>query len=75
MQDPNYPNQYYKDPSSGVEMEFKFYTDYGWTVCFPNIEYIKDFTASIPFPETPEEYKESVKKYYEALDKMMGRSK
>ena len=66
--------QYYKCPTTGVEMNFSKYPDFGWSVSFPQVQPGDAFffEGNIPWPELTEAEKlvvdENYKKLYKALE-------
>ena len=65
---------YYKDPETGVEMNFRILTEYGWSVSFHQVQPGDAFffEGNIPWPELTEAEKlvvdENYKKLYKALE-------
>lgn len=68
----NVCNQYYKCPTTGVEMIFRFSRGSGWGVSFPfgikQMRKLKEAGIRVPFPETPDEYKQEVEDFYKRLE-------
>lgn len=65
-------NQYYKCPTTGVEMIFRFSRGSGWAVGFPfermGFDTLHNQNIKVPFPETPDEYKQEVEDFYKRLE-------
>ena len=69
---------YYKDPVSGVEMNFTKSGGYGWGVSFPNAYTIEEIRESlllkdIPWPKLSDEDQAEVDENYRKLHELMGR--
>lgn len=60
---------YYKDLSTGVEINFSKLADWGWTVGFPKstIEEAVQYRGHIPWPELSPEEQARVDANYEKL--------
>lgn len=64
---------YYKDPETGVEMNFSKYSDWGWTISFPHTK-AEDaffFEGKIPWPELSTEEQAVVDENYKNLHRMI----
>lgn len=67
---------YYKDPETGVEMNFSNNSGFGWGVSFPNAETKEEISAAlhfknIPWPVLSAEQQAVVDENYKKLHKMM----
>ena len=64
---------YFRDPETGVEMEFTKSDMWGWAVGFPKLSITEslDYTGHIPWPELSAKEKEIVDRNYEELRKAL----
>lgn len=62
---------YFRDPETGVEMEFTKSDMWGWTVSFPNLSITEslDYDGHIPWPTLCEAEQKIVDANYERLRK------
>jgi hypothetical protein len=71
------PNQYFKCPDSGVEMNFVFRIGSGWSVgapagqsCLPVLHYFRNTGKKIPFPPSPKKYAGQEQDFYATIKKL-----
>ena len=72
---------YWRDPATGVEMNFTQDENWGWCIGFPNMDFLEDSLdvllreagVEIPWPELSEEEQKVVDDNYKRLDEIMGR--
>lgn len=60
---------YFRDPETGVEMEFTKSDMWGWAISFPKLDIIEslNYDGHIPWPELSAEEKAIVDRNYENL--------
>ena len=66
---------YWRDPATGVEMNFTQDENWGWCIGFPNMDFLEDCLdvllreagVEIPWPELSEEEQKKVDANYEKL--------
>lgn len=65
--------QYYKCPTTGVEMNFRKDTDCGWCISFPQVQPGDAFffESIIPWPKLSEEEQKVVDANYQKLHEMI----
>lgn len=63
--------QYYRDPKTGVEMNFTKTDQWGWSVSFPHFDVMEalDYDVEIPWPVLSKEEKAVVDGNYTELKK------
>lgn len=65
--------QYYKCPTTGMEMRFTKTEKWGWSVCFPfaSITETLDYEGEVPFPKLSDSDQKTVDANYQKLHEMM----